>query len=182
MISSPGVTSVVHAETFLTVDGLSISYFEDEPGRQSAAKLLSKGARRIVFSSLVASGQHWSLQNVLVCERRLTRMLVGPCRDFTCPHCGALYKLVRVPKFESNRLDYDRVPCVQCSRVLSPDVFMTKDSFAEPETKDEPRRIATNISKLPEQKRGRRSGLHIVNIPSRSAALHRCPMDHSDTA
>ena len=109
-------------------------------------------------------------------------MLVGPCRDFTCPHCGALYKLVRVPKFESNRLDYDRIPCVQCSRVLSPDVFMTKNSFAEPEPKDEPRRIATNISKLPEQKRGRRSGLHIVNIPSRSAALHRCPMDHSDTA
>ena len=128
MISSPDGTSVVHAETFLTVDGLSISYFEDEPGRQSAAKLLSKGARRIVFSSLVARGQHWSLQNVLVCERRLTRMLVGPCRDFTCPHCGALYKLVRVPKFESNRLDYDRIPCVQCSRVLSPDVFMTKDS------------------------------------------------------
>jgi hypothetical protein len=36
-------------------------------------------------------------------------MLVGPCRDFTCPHCGALYKPVRVPKFESNRLDYDRI-------------------------------------------------------------------------
>jgi hypothetical protein len=122
----------VHAETLLTVDGLSISYFEDEPGRQSAAKLLSKdGARRIVFSSRVASGQHWSLQTVLVCERRLTRMLVDPCRDFTCPHCGALYKLVRVPKFESNRLDYDRTPCVQCSRVLSPDVFMTKDSPVE---------------------------------------------------
>jgi hypothetical protein len=34
-------------------------------------------------------------------------MLVDLCRDFTCPHCGALYKLVRVPKFESNRLDYD---------------------------------------------------------------------------
>ena len=116
----------MHAETLLTVDGLSISYFEDEPGRQSAAKLLSKGARRIVFSSLVASGQHWSLQNVLVCERRLTRMLVGACRD-----CGALYKLVRVPKFESNRLDYDRIPCVQCGRVLSPDVFMTKDSPVE---------------------------------------------------
>jgi hypothetical protein len=94
MISSPGGTSVVHAETFLTVDGLSISYFEDEPGRQSAAKLLSKDeARRIVFSSLVVSGEHWSLQTVLVCERRLTRMLVGPCRDFTCPHCGASYKL-----------------------------------------------------------------------------------------
>jgi hypothetical protein len=30
MISSPGTTSVVHAETLLTVDGLSISYFEDE--------------------------------------------------------------------------------------------------------------------------------------------------------
>jgi len=42
MISTPGRTSVVHAETLLTVDGLSISYFEDEPGRQSAAKLLSK--------------------------------------------------------------------------------------------------------------------------------------------
>ena len=26
------------------------------------------------------------------------------------------------------------------------------------------------------------SGLHIVNIPSRSAALHRCPTDHSDKA
>jgi hypothetical protein len=58
-------------------------------------------------------------------------MLVGPCRDFTCPHCGALYKLVRVPKFEANRLDYDRIPCVQCSRVLFPDVFMIKDSSVE---------------------------------------------------
>jgi hypothetical protein len=48
----------VHAEILLTVDGLSISYFEDEPGRRSAAKLLSKDeTRRIVFSSLVASGQ-----------------------------------------------------------------------------------------------------------------------------
>jgi hypothetical protein len=122
----------VHAETLLTVDGLSIFYFEDEPGRQSAAKLLSKDeARRIVFSFLVASGQHWSRQTVLGCERRLTRMLVGPCRDFTCPHCGALYKLVRVPKFEANRLDYDRIPCVQCSRVLFPDVFMIKDSPVE---------------------------------------------------
>jgi len=47
----------VHAETLLTVDGLSISYFEDEPGRQSAAKLLSKDeARRIVFSFLVIAG------------------------------------------------------------------------------------------------------------------------------
>ena len=43
---------MVHAETLLTVDGLSISYFEDEPGRQSATKLLSKGARRIVFLPL----------------------------------------------------------------------------------------------------------------------------------
>ena len=65
-------------------------------------------------------------------------MLVGPCRDFTCPHCGALYKLVRVPKFESNRLDYDRVPCVQCSRVLSPNVFMTKD----PTTGTQARKVA----------------------------------------
>ena len=32
----------MHAETLLTVDGLSISYFENEPGRRSAAKLLSK--------------------------------------------------------------------------------------------------------------------------------------------
>jgi len=58
-------------------------------------------------------------------------MLVGPCRDFTCPHCRALYKLMRVPKFESNRLDYDRIPCVQCSRVLFPDVFMIKGSLVE---------------------------------------------------
>ena len=137
MISSPGGTSVVHAETLLTVDGLSIFYFEDEPGRQSAAKLLSKDeARRIVFSFLVASGQRWSRQTVLGCERRLTRMLVGPCRDFTCPHCGALYKLVRVPKLEPNRLDYDPVVCIQCSQLLSPNIFMvqgphTKNTSAE---------------------------------------------------
>src|SRR5262249_53617564 len=124
MISSPGGTSVVHAETLLTVDGLSISYFEDEPGRQSAAKLLSKvGARRIVFPSLLASGQHWSLQTVLVWERRVPRMLVGPCRDFTCPHCGALYKLVRVPKFESNGLDYDRIPLRPIQSSIVPRCF-----------------------------------------------------------
>jgi NAD-dependent SIR2 family protein deacetylase len=53
-------------------------------------------------------------------------MLVGPPRDFRCPHCGALYKLVRMPKFEPNRLDYDPVLCIQCSRLLSPNVFMTQ--------------------------------------------------------
>jgi len=53
-------------------------------------------------------------------------MLVGPRRDFSCPHCGALYKLVRAPKLESNRLDYDRISCVQCGRGLSPNVFMVK--------------------------------------------------------
>ena len=39
----------MHAETLLTVDGLSIFYFEEEePGRRSAAKLPSEDeARRI---------------------------------------------------------------------------------------------------------------------------------------
>ena len=55
-------------------------------------------------------------------------MLLAPRNDFSCPHCGAAYKLVRTPKLESNRLDYDGVPCVQCSRVLSPNVFMDKDA------------------------------------------------------
>jgi hypothetical protein len=56
-------------------------------------------------------------------------MPVGPCS--TCPHCGALYSLVGVPKLEPNKLDYDRVSCVQCSRLLSPTVFMSKDPQAE---------------------------------------------------
>jgi hypothetical protein len=40
--------------------------------------------------------------------------------DFRCPDCGALYKLVRVPKSEPDGLDYEPVPCVNCSQLLSP--------------------------------------------------------------
>ena len=62
-------------------------------------------------------------------------MLPGPRprNDFSCPHCGALYKLVRAPKLESNWLDYDRVSCVRCSRVLSSNLFMNEDSTARTE-------------------------------------------------
>jgi hypothetical protein len=47
-------------------------------------------------------------------------MLGGPPRDFCCPDCGALYKLVRVPKSERDRLDYEPILCVHCSRLLTP--------------------------------------------------------------
>src|SRR5690242_11119100 len=44
----------------------------------------------------------------------------GPPRYFRCPHCEAPYWLVRVPKSESNSVDYQAVGCVHCNQSLSP--------------------------------------------------------------
>jgi len=48
-------------------------------------------------------------------------MLVGPPRNFHCPACGALYKLVRVPKPEVNEAPNKSVFCVHCHQPLAPE-------------------------------------------------------------
>jgi len=44
----------------------------------------------------------------------------GPPRNFSCPECGAAYKLVRVPKPDSGEPLSNPVFCVSCDYPLSP--------------------------------------------------------------
>lgn len=44
----------------------------------------------------------------------------GPPRNFSCPECGAFYKLVRVPRPESGEPQYQPIFCVNCNNPLPP--------------------------------------------------------------
>jgi prepilin signal peptidase PulO-like enzyme (type II secretory pathway) len=44
----------------------------------------------------------------------------GPPRDFSCPECGAFYKLVRIPKPETGEAQDKAIFCVHCDHPLSP--------------------------------------------------------------
>jgi hypothetical protein len=52
----------------------------------------------------------------------------GPPRNFSCPKCGATYKVVRVPKPDSGELQSNPISCIGCNYLLPPgeDGFVLK--------------------------------------------------------
>jgi heavy metal efflux system protein len=63
--------------------------------------------------------QDWIVTRRLFTVPGVVFMPGGPPIDFSCPNCGALYKVVRVLKLETNQPDYQDVHCAHCKRPLS---------------------------------------------------------------